>query len=61
MASISHLLTRRLTRGLSKRLDTAFPSGDTTPGGATDVVLIAGGGSGILLAGGAAGYIKIAG
>jgi hypothetical protein len=27
MASVSHLLTRRLTRGLSKRLDTTFPGG----------------------------------
>jgi hypothetical protein len=27
MASVAHLLTRRLTRGLSKRLDTTFPGG----------------------------------
>ena len=37
-------------------------SGDTTPGGTTDVILLSGTtASGILLAGGAAGYLKKAG
>ena len=44
-------------------LAAAGPSdGDTTPGGATDVILLSGTtASGILLAGGVAGYLKKAG